>query len=225
MDQLWYAGGPSEEGQALSFNPSSQPPASEVGRAVNARRGELGNDLQRRDGNFYGRETSSATRLTRSKVGENGNAAAAADEEEEVEDWIIPPSASSSSSSVVARRRRQSELDRPRFRQDDPIATRICELFDELQPLELEDDPLKAEKTEAVVTLRRKQQQQQSRQQSQEQRKSFFERRRQTVSGYFNDWSKWLKSGAASNASNNNGFYHDEDAYVYDEGVGDYGPG
>ena len=183
---------------------------------------KVGNDLQKRDENVNSHSERMANASPRSGEGEHSSSNAA-------EDWIIPPPPSSHQS--WRQQQQQMDNNKPRFRQDDPIATRICELFDELQPLELEDDPLSAEKSEAVVTLRRKQQQQQqTRLQNQEHRKSFFERRRQTVSGYFSDWSKWLKSGAATSGgggagSHANGFYHEDDAYVYDEGFGEYGPG
>ena len=63
---------------------------------------------------------------------------------------------------------------------DDPIATRICELFDEMQDLEPEEDDF----AEVEVRMRKK-----------DDNSGFFKRRKQTVSGYFSEWTKWLRNG------------------------------
>ena len=93
----------------------------------------------------------------------------------------------------------------PAYYQDDPIAARICELFDEMEPLEkmfaqnnnVADDNAEAEfeSHPAVVRLRPK-----------SESRGIFGRKKQTVSGYFSDWTKWLRgpetSAAARGAAN-----------------------
>ena len=73
----------------------------------------------------------------------------------------------------------------PFYYLDDPIATRICELFDEIGLEEEEEE--KSYQDEVAEVKRRTNEE------------GFFKRRKQTVSGYFSDWTKWLRSG------NNNG--------------------
>ncbi|XP_059093741.1 ecotropic viral integration site 5 ortholog-like isoform X1 [Tigriopus californicus] len=73
---------------------------------------------------------------------------------------------------------------------DDPIATRICELFDELQPLELEEEPYQESQN---VQLQRK-----FLSHRRQREPGFFKRRKQTVSGYFSDWAKWLTNTEAN---------------------------
>ena len=91
----------------------------------------------------------------------------------------------------------------PAYYQDDPIAARICELFDEMEPLEkmfshnnnVDDAEAEFESHPAVVRLRPK-----------AESRGIFGRKKQTVSGYFSDWTKWLRgpetSAAARGAAN-----------------------
>ena len=95
----------------------------------------------------------------------------------------------------------------PAYYQDDPIAARICELFDEMEPLEKifaennnldegdGDVELEAHRP-AVVKLRPKA----------AGGGGIFGRKKQAVSGYFSDWTKWLRgpetSAAARGAAN-----------------------
>jgi hypothetical protein len=93
----------------------------------------------------------------------------------------------------------------PVYYQNDPIAVRICELFDEMEPLENVfnmnnnlDDLVDLDPPPHELVLRRRRKQQQyasSRNGGEGGGGGFFSRRKQTVSGYFNDWSKWLRGG------------------------------
>ncbi len=79
---------------------------------------------------------------------------------------------------------------------EDPIATRICELFDEMQDDDDDDDEQQLE--EAVIRRRRVSlgvDNSSSSNAAGSKGAGFFTRRRQTVSGYFADWTKWLRQG------------------------------
>ena len=65
----------------------------------------------------------------------------------------------------------------------DPIAARICELFDEMQPLELkEDEDFFASDLALNTSASRK-------------RNVMSRGKKNSVSGYFSEWTKWLRSG------------------------------
>ena len=80
---------------------------------------------------------------------------------------------------------------------EDPIAARICELFDEMQmEQEEEDDEVFAAAAAAAadqVRMRRRRENGENHQAQSQTDASFFKKRRQTVSGYFSDWTKWLR--------------------------------
>ena len=90
----------------------------------------------------------------------------------------------------------------PAYYRDDPIAARICELFDEMEPLEkifaaeddnlAEDDVADVEAHPAVVKLRPK---------AAKGGGGIFGRKKQTVSGYFSDWTKWLRGPESASAN------------------------
>lgn len=85
-------------------------------------------------------------------------------------------------------------------RGEDPIAARICELFDEMQWQEEE----------------REEQAAQSRNQQNSTRfrlrdAGFFKRRKQTVSAYLSDWTRWLRGDEI--AFDGEGEYIDDDGY------------
>ena len=88
----------------------------------------------------------------------------------------------------------------PAYYQDDPIAARICELFDEMEPLEKifgennNEEP--AELEEPVVKLRPK---------PVKGGGGLFGRKKQTVSGYFSDWTKWLRGSEAARGGGGGG--------------------
>ena len=85
----------------------------------------------------------------------------------------------------------------PAYYQDDPIAARICELFDEMEPLEKifagNNNLAEADEVElahpAVVQLRPKAAKGGGGGGS----GGIFGRKKQAVSGYFSDWTKWLR--------------------------------
>ena len=94
----------------------------------------------------------------------------------------------------------------------DPVAARICELFDEMETLrdlanedEDEDVVEDLEMPPAVVMRRGR-----NSASNTANRAGFFQRRKQTVSGYFNDWTKWLRGaeegGKGGGRGTNNGY-------------------
>ena len=96
----------------------------------------------------------------------------------------------------------------PAYYQDDPIAARICELFDEMEPLEkmfAENNNLDEDEVELgeahPVKMRPKAAKVGG-------GGGIFGRKKQTVSGYFSDWTKWLRgpeSAARGGAAVNEG--------------------
>ena len=83
--------------------------------------------------------------------------------------------------------------------QDDPIAARICELFDEMEPLEKifgeNNNEEAAEPEEPAVKLRAKP----------AKGGGIFGRKKQTVSGYFSDWTKWLRGSEVARGGGGDG--------------------